>query len=225
MGVTELMIKAVLFDLDGTLIDTNELVIKCFKFVYKKHLNLEVSTEDICKYFGEPLLKTFQRYDEKNAMELTEYYKEYNSRIHDEMAKSFEGAKETLLSLKAKGIKVGVVTSKRREMTVRGLSLISTEDIVDVLITPEDTNKHKPDPEPILKACERLKLSSKEVLYVGDTSFDIKSSMSAGASSCLVKYTRLPLEELMELKPNYTIDRLMDIIDIVIKENEENYAV
>jgi pyrophosphatase PpaX len=220
----EPMIKAVLFDLDGTLIDTNELIIKCFKYVYEKYLNLEVSTEDICKHFGEPLLNTFQRYDEKNAAKLTEYYKEYNLEIHDEMARGFEGARETLLSLKQKGIKVGVVTSKRKEMTNRGLKLIDLYDIVDVTITPEDTIKHKPGPEPILKACERLKISPDEVLYVGDTSFDIKCSKSAGALSCLVKYTRLPLPELMELKPNYAIDRLFDIIEIVAKENDKNYA-
>lgn len=216
------MIKAVLFDLDGTLIDTNELIIKCFKLVYKKYLDLDVSREEICKYFGEPLLKTLQRYDEKNAEKLMEHFREYNSNMHDEMVKSFDGARETLLSLKALGIKTGVVTSKRKEMTTRGLKFINIEDTMDIVITPEDTKNHKPHPEPILVACNRLGINPSEVLYIGDTSFDIKCSKSAGTRCGLVKYTALPLEELMKLKPDYVVERLLDIVEIVINESKGN---
>lgn len=218
------MIKAVLFDFDGTLINTNELIIKCFKYVYKEYLNLEVTTENICKYFGEPLLTTMKRYDEARAEELTNYYKEYNAKIHDEMVVGFEGVRETLVSLRKMGIKVGVVTSKRKEMTLRGLKLINIEDTIDVVITPEDTKLHKPNPEPLLAGCDILKISPSEVLYVGDTSFDLKCSKAAKTKSGLVKYTMLPIEELLRLQPDYVIEKLYDIVDIVKNENEKNIA-
>lgn len=218
------MIKAVLFDLDGTLIDTNELIIKCFKYIYKEHLNLEVSTEEICKHFGEPLIETFRRHDEKNAESLTEYYKKYNSEIHDDMAKGFGGARETILALKELGLKVGVVTSKRKEMTDRGLKIVGIDDLMDVIVTPEDTKLHKPNPEPILFACDILGVYPKNVLYVGDSSYDIRSSKAAGAKACLVKYTVLSLEELMLLSPNYMVDSLFDIVDIIKDENDEKIS-
>lgn len=214
------MIKAVLFDFDGTLINTNELIIKCFKLVYKEHLNIDMPTAEICKYFGEPLLKTFERYDKENAEKLMGYYREHNLKMHDEMVRGFDGARETLVALRELGIKVGVVTSKRKEMTFRGLKFINIEDTIDVVVTPEDTDKHKPDPEPILFACDILGISPEEVLYVGDTSFDIKCSKSAGAKCCLVKYTMLPIEELMPLNPDYTVDKLLEIIKIVTDEND-----
>ncbi|SKA78293.1 pyrophosphatase PpaX [Caloramator quimbayensis] len=209
------MIKAVLFDFDGTLVDTNRLIIESYKHTYKKHLNLDVNEEDIKKYFGEPLITTLSRYDKLKAQEMFKTYIEYNESRHDDMVQAFEGVNETLKALKEKGLKVGIVTSKRRVIAQRGLNITGITEPLDVFITCEDTQKHKPHGEPVLKACEILNISPNEAIYVGDTSFDILCGKNAGALTCLEKYTALPLEELLKYGPDYTIDRLYDLLDAV----------
>jgi len=213
------LIKAVLFDLDGTLIDTNNLIIQSFKHTFKKHLNKEVSESEIVLYFGEPLIDTLARYDKENAHILIQTYRAHNEAIHDELTKEIVGAKETIEDLKALGIKVGVVTSKRRGIAERGLKLFNMLDMMDVVITPEDTVKHKPEAEPIEKACSILGVKPYEALMVGDSHFDILCGKNAGSKSCVVKYTVLPLDKIMAYSPDYSIDNIKDILNIVSEEN------
>lgn len=207
------MFKAVLFDLDGTLIDTNNLILESYKHTFKKHLDYIPNDNEIVKYFGEPLKITLSRFDSERIEEMYRTYVEYNEMNHDSMVKEMDYARETLEELKSKGILLGVVTSKRRIMAERGLRLFNLLDYFDVVITPEDTVKHKPDPEPILKACEKLKFEPKDVLFVGDSNFDILCGKNAGAKTCLVKYTMLDLEELLRYEPDYVIEDLREIIE------------
>lgn len=216
------MIRAVLFDLDGTLINTNELIIKSFKHTYKSELNLEVEELEIYSHFGEPLFKTLSYYGEENVDRLLNTYREYNSKMHDGLVSGFPMAREAVAGLKEMGLIVGVVTSKRKEMTGRSLKAGNLENTMDIIVTPEDTTAHKPDPEPILFACKALNINPDEVLYVGDTSFDLNCSRRAGAKNCLVTYTVLPIEELMKLKPDFTIDNLMELIELVKDENSRS---
>jgi len=210
------LIKAVLFDLDGTLIDTNELIIESFKHTFKEHLNIDVPESEIVMYFGEPLIDTLVRYDKENANLLFNTYIKYNEAIHDDKAREVVYAKETISELKALGIKVGVVTSKRKLIAERGLNLF---DKMDVIITPEDTAKHKPEPEPIYKACEILNVRPNEALMIGDSHFDILCGKNAGAKTCVVKYTVLPLDKIMVYNPEYAIDEIKEITNIVKEEN------
>lgn len=213
------LIKAVLFDLDGTLIDTNELIIQSFKHILKKHLNLEVDEKEIVMHFGEPLIKTLASYDKDKSEFLTQAYMEYNEEIHDELTTEVLGSKETLKELRAMGIKTGIVTSKRRSMAERGLQLFNLMDSLDVIITPESTTKHKPHGEPVIKACEELGIKPEDALMVGDSHFDIQCGKNAGAKAALVKYTVLPIEKIIQYKPDYIIDKLEDLLSIVRKEN------
>jgi len=213
------LIKAVLFDLDGTLIDTNDLIINSFKYTLKKHLGLDAHKDEIVMHFGEPLLDTLSRYDKENAHILLETYRKYNENIHDELTKEVVGAKETLSELKTLGIKTAVVTSKRKILAERGLKLFNLLNYIDVFITPEDTIKHKPDGEPVIKACEELKISTNEAIMVGDSHYDILCGKNAGAKSCLVKYTALPIDKIMVYNPDYIVEKIQDILDIIKKEN------
>lgn len=207
------MFKAVLFDLDGTLIDTNNLILESYKHTFKKHLDYIPDDKEIVKYFGEPLKITLSRFDSERFEEMYKTYVEYNEVNHDSMVKEMDYARETLEELNRRGILLGVVTSKRRVMAERGLRLFNLLDYLDVVITPEDTVKHKPDPQPILKACEKLRLEPKDVLFVGDSHFDILCGKNAGAKTCLVKYTMLDLEELLNFEPDFVIEDLRDILE------------
>lgn len=210
--------KAVLFDLDGTLIDTNELIIECFKHVFKEKLNIDVKDEEIVKCFGEPLRTTIERYSTENVDMLIAAYREYNETIHDTMALPIEGVTETIAGLKAMGIKVGVVTSKRRAMAERGLGLFNMIGLMDVIVTPEDTNRHKPDAEPALKACEILGIEPGEALFVGDSHFDIMCGHNAGMKSCFVGYSSIPLSYVAPQSPEYVVTKFEDILSIARDE-------
>lgn len=209
------MIKGIFFDLDGTLINTNKLIVSSFQYVFKENLDLMVEEQEIVQYFGEPLSYTMAKYTEDRVDELVQKYVEYSLSIHDEYTEGFNGVEEGLCYLREKGFKLAVVTSKRRNTALRGLRLFDLEKYFDVIISPEDTEKHKPCGEPVLKACEVLNLSPEEVLMVGDSHNDILCGRNAGSKTCLVKYTALPLEKLLEHKPDYVIESIEDIINII----------
>ena len=214
------MIKAVLFDLDGTLINTNELIIESFKYTLKKHLNKELPREEIVRTFGEPLDDTMAKFDKENVDLLLRIYREYNESKHDTLSTKFEGVEEGLKALQNMGIKLAIVTSKRRPLAERGLKLINIYDYMEFVVTPEDTLKHKPLGDPAAKACELLGISPNEAIMVGDSHNDILCGRNAGCSTCLVKYSALSLKELMEYKPDYVIDSIKDLVDIC-KDSEK----
>ncbi len=208
------MYKAILFDLDGTLINTNDLIVKSFNYAFIKHLNKYVQREEIVKTFGEPLRDAMIRYDEENVEQLVTSFRKFNETNHDKLALKFQGVEEGIKALKEMGIKIGIVTSKRKNMAIRGLKLINIYEFMDVVICPEDTEKHKPLGDPAIKACEMLNISPNEAVMVGDSHNDILCGKNAGCKTCVVKYTDLSLKELMEYNPDYAIESIEELADI-----------
>ena len=210
------MIKAVLFDLDGTLLDTNELIYTSFVKTFKDKLNIELKKEEVTQFFGIPLGDPFKKYtNSENVDELVAYYREYNEAIHDTMCFAFEGVKELLTSLRDKGIKIAIVTSKRRELAERGMKIAGIYDFMDVIITPESTTKHKPNGDPAIKACNELGIDPSEAIMVGDSPFDIYCGKNAGCKTCGVNYTFIDLNVLKESEPDYFIDKPLDILNLI----------
>lgn len=209
------MIKAILFDLDGTLLDTNKLIVSSFKHTYKTHLNLEVEDSEIIKYFGEPLGKTLSRYSKDKLEEMLKTYTKFNFENHDKMTVIMEGVENTLKTLVDKDIKLGVVTSKREVMARKGLNLFNIEKYFSTVVTPEMTSKHKPDPDPIFKACDILNINPGESIMVGDSSFDILCGKNAGSKTCLVNYTLLEKDEIIKFKPDFRIDKIQGILSLI----------
>jgi len=211
------MIRAVLFDLDGTVINTNELVIASWKHALGKHLGKCPEDREIIGTFGEPLITTARRYDYNNAEAICAIYKKFNISVHDQMIKHYEGMEDAIKELKVLGLKVGIVTSKRRETALRALKLFNLFDLMDVIITMNDTQKHKPHPEPLLEALKILGLSPTEAIYVGDTHYDILCGQNAGCRTCAVKYSIIPFDELAKYRPDYAIDKPLEIVELVKK--------
>lgn len=213
------MIKAVLFDLDGTLINTNDLILKSFKHTFKTILDLEPTEEEITMNYGRPLQEIFKSYDENRIEEMINCYRKINLELHDDECKEFADVDLMLQTLKNKGIKIGVVTSKKSDMAERGAKLMGIFKYFDTFITPEVTIRHKPEGEPVLKACENLGVSPSEALMVGDSPYDILAGKNAGAKTCGVKYTALPIEKLQESKPDFYVDKPLEILELVEKLN------
>jgi pyrophosphatase PpaX len=211
------LIKAVLFDLDGTLINTNELIIKSFEYTLKKHLNTKITRNEILATFGAPLRDVLARYDAGGADLMLEIFREYSEEHHDLLASSIEGVEEGLSLLKKERVKIAVVTSKRISTALRGLNLFSLDKYFDIIVGPEDTKIHKPFGDPALRACALLEVEPFEALMVGDSLNDILCGKNAGCKTCLVSYTALDLKEVMRYKPDYVVDSLIDILKICME--------
>lgn len=206
------MIKAVLFDFDGTLIDTNKLIFDSYRYAFRTVLNREIDDAEILTIFGRPLLETMLEYGEPGEM-LYKTYREYNESRHDDLAQAFPGACEGVIRIKNMGLKTGIVTSKRRELVQRGVDLIGLSETFDALVTPEDTEKSKPDPEPVLLGCKKLGVLPEETIYVGDSLFDLEAGKGAGTLLCAVSYTLTSLEKILAYKPEFFVDSIVRLAD------------
>lgn len=209
-------INCILFDLDGTLLDTYNLVIKSFQHTIRQHYDKELKAEEILPYFGEPLWVTMERFSKEEAQELIKTYRKFNLAHHDELTVLFPGVRETLEAISAKGIPIGIVTSKVKLTAHRGVELFSLKDLINVFISLEDCTNHKPHPEPILKALEVLGITNREnVLMVGDSPFDIQCAKNAGVKSAAVSWSIIPPEVIEAEKPDYIIHNFQDLLTLI----------
>lgn len=211
------LIKGVIFDLDGTLLNTNELIYKSFKYMFKEVLNIEPDKEEITLLYGKPLEVSLQKYTKNDDLikKMISVYRDYNISHHDSMCNVFKDIPEMMKELKENKIKCAVVTSKKRDVAMKGLIISDILEFMDVVITPEDTEKHKPEAEPALKACEKLNLKPEEVIMVGDSPYDLLCGKNAGCLSCGVEYTEISLDELKKVNPDYMIKEPLELLDII----------
>lgn len=210
--------RTVLFDLDGTLIDTNHLIVTSFQHVFREHLGLEVPAEQIYTHFGEPLRRTLAQYAPDRVDELCDRYRTFNLAHHDQLIRQFPGMLEATSRLKRAGLKLAVVTSKYTRTAKRGLDVCRLTPFFDVVVGMDQTEKHKPDPEPCLEALRRLgEGAGPHVLMVGDSPFDIECGRNAGLRTAAVEWTvnRQPLEAS---RPDYWVADPGDLVRLVLGE-------
>jgi pyrophosphatase PpaX len=143
-------ITTLLFDFDGTLLDTNELIIQTFLSVLGKRYPGRFTKEDVLHFIGPSLKQTFDSIDETLTEELIKEYRAWNIEMHDQMVVEFDGVADTLRILKARGIKMAIVSTKKTGYYSAGLKLMGIEDIFEVVIALDDVVNPKPDPEPIV---------------------------------------------------------------------------
>ncbi len=208
----------ILFDLDGTLLDTKELIFRSFVYTFEHFRPGKVLTdEELDSFFGPSLRQTFSKYstDEKEIEEMVQYYREYNVKMHDEMVKAFPGAKSLIHTLSQRGYKLGVVSSKKTDLVEHGLDLFGLRKSISVVIGEEDVTNPKPDPEGILKAIQLL--NGHKALYVGDGVGDIEAGKNAGIDTAGVLYGSSRKEQILKLEPTYTINSLNDLMTILVE--------
>jgi HAD superfamily hydrolase (TIGR01549 family) len=211
------MIKTFLFDLDGTLIQTTEIIIDTFKIIFKKYFpNLVLTDSEYSNLLGQTLYKTFEFYkeDAQDIDQMVSDYRALSNQMIETGLKAYPGAAETLKYLKAKGCKVGVVTSKMRKIATYHLELTGLIAYIDHIIGYEDVTEHKPAPEPIIKALAALGARAKTSVYIGDHENDIIAAKKAGVQACAVTYS-MRLSEMLSYQPDYVIDELEHIKDFI----------
>ena len=216
--------KAVLFDFDGTLLDTNGYIINSWEYASKKLFGKMIFDVDyLAGHFGTPLefavSETIKKYNIEgiSVEDLCALYREYQQTNPTKIGVPFEGVPELLAALKERGIKVGVVTSRTKHSTVAALALNDIDKYFDVIIAVEDTEIHKPLPEPALICCSRMGVDPEDALMVGDSKWDIACGNNAGCGSALVGWSFAQKPEGLEgvEKPDYVIAKAGDILDLV----------
>jgi len=206
-------IHTILFDLDGTLIDTNDLIIASFEHTFEQH-SLTFTKEEIIEFNGPPLADTFRTIDPLQAEQMIETYREHNFRVHDDYVKAFPHVVETVKALKKSGFKLGIVTTKMRKGVNKGLTLTGLDKLFDTIITLDDVEHAKPHPEPVKKALAELKVTADTALMVGDNHHDIIAGKSAGTLTAGVAWAYKGKERLMAYEPTYMLDDIRDILKI-----------
>jgi pyrophosphatase PpaX len=175
-------IEAVLFDLDGTIVDTNELIIQSFLHALRERMPDGFGREDIIPHMGKTLTDQLRLFSgEEDVTALMAAYREYNHRRHDEMVELFPGVAEVIPTLKRSGIKLGVVTTKMRPTTERALKMFGLYEHMDAIVTLDDVEHAKPHPEPVQQAVEAIGARAGATIMVGDSPVDIESARRAGA--------------------------------------------
>lgn len=211
-------IKGVLFDFDGTLANTIDLIISTFEYTCNTVLGIIPPRQQIISTFGLPLAEAMIKLSGSPDLveEMRIVYRDYNNAHHDEMIRPISGAKSTLKTLKQRGIKIAVVTSKKYPMLQKGLNCLQMAEYIDAVITLGDTKENKPHPEPMLKACNMLGLEPEECISVGDSPFDLQSGNRAGTKTVAVRYSYFPWQIIIEEgKPDYSINKLEDLISLI----------
>jgi len=211
-------ITTLLFDFDGTLLDTNELIIQTFQYVLGNHYPGRFERIDILPFLGPTLHESFDSIDPEKTEQLIVEYRAWNKSMHDELSSEFDGVSETMRLLKAAGMKMAIVSTKRTEMIMKGLELLDVEGVFDEVIAMDDVTKTKPDPEPILLALERLGSTADEALMIGDNYHDIVGGQNAGVRTAGVAWSAKGEAFLQTFNPDYMLQHISELLNLVKDE-------
>ncbi len=216
------MINTVLFDFDGTLVNTNDIIIASWQHTYKHYLGREESLDKITSCFGEPLLITMAReFPNVAAEESAAVYRRYQEENAHMLVKIFPGIVELLQSLKEAGYRMGIVTSRTRESACRYMNMFGIGKYFEGIVTCEDTDVHKPNPEPILLCLKKMGITADEAIMVGDSPFDIKCANNAHVKSVLVDWRitsdNSPL--ISDAAEDYSIQEPRQLIEVLAQLN------
>jgi pyrophosphatase PpaX len=212
----------VLFDLDGTVVDTVELIRSSFRFATQTVLGEELPDEEIMRYVGQPLMVQMRQLSHDRAQELYDVYRQHNHRVHDELIRTYEGVEAMLTALREHGRHIGLVTSKSRDTTAMAFRAVGLEEHFDAVVTASDTTSHKPSPEPLLLCLVKLAgmgapAQPEGAIYIGDSPFDIQAGHAAGMATAAVTWGIFSRAALEESKPDHVLERPGDIVRLCVE--------
>ncbi|MEW5953644.1 MAG: HAD-IA family hydrolase [Bacillota bacterium] len=197
--------KYILFDLDGTILDSLPLIRQSFEQVFKQ-MDIPWGQGEVMQTVGLPLAEICRLFGKDRQQEMFERYLTFQDTVHDRIIRVFPGAIDCLAVLKEQNLPLGVVTSKRRRMTLRGLQITGLEKFFDVTVTMEDTSRHKPAADPVLKAMEQIRALPAATVYVGDSHFDIQAGKNAGVRTVGVTWGMAGPEHLKAHSPDHLVE-------------------
>ncbi|KYG57544.1 pyrophosphatase PpaX [Planococcus maritimus] len=207
-------INTLLFDFDGTLLDTNELIVQTFLTVLGEHFPGEYGREDVLHFIGPSLEQTFTNIAPDKVSELSDQYRRLNRTLHDDLVSEYDGVTETLRMLKSRGLKMAIVSTKREETILHGLRLMGVDDVFDVLVALDHVQNPKPHPEPLELALRLLEADREDALMIGDNSHDIEGGKNAGVRTAGVSWTAKGEEFLASFEPDFMLQHISDLLEL-----------
>lgn len=211
-------INTVLFDFDGTIMDTNHLILQSWQHTFRTIEGKERAESEILETFGEPLHVTMEKLLPQIPVEEgVEVYRGFHYDHFTDLIEIFPGILDLLEKLKERGYKTGIVTSRLRHTTELGLDKYDMAKYFDTVVTCDDTDKFKPDPEPVLLALERLNSKPEEAIMIGDSIFDILCARNAGTKTALVSWALAGGEDEKtdDSTPDYVLEKAEDLLGIL----------
>jgi pyrophosphatase PpaX len=209
--------KAVVFDLDGTLVDSVELIALSFQHAIREVMGREASREEAMQHVGTPLKEQMVRISPGHADELVAVYREFNHREHDRMLKLYDGILDLLNRLTKAGVSLGLVTSKSRPTTQMAFDLTGIEPYFDATVCCDEAPGNKPSAEPILYCLAGLGAAPEDAAYVGDSPADIQAAHAARVTAIAVSWGVFDTQALAAEKPDrlvHTIPELADVLGV-----------
>ena len=224
-------INLLLFDFDGTLVNTTPLILRTFRATWEQVFGFVLDDACYIRTFGMLLPTAMKELIEQclaeqriarpddppaflnaKAEEALLAYRAFNLQWHDEMIRPFDGVDDTLRELRARRFKLGVVSSKMRAGLERGLNIYHMAELFDVIVAGDDCENHKPHPEPLLRAIEKAPASRSEAIYIGDSTHDIVAGRAARVMTAAATWGPFPRAELEELRPDLLFNHPKDLL-------------
>ena len=208
---------AVLFDLDGTLIDSTRLILESYHHTMRIHRGQTFPDAEWIKGLGTPLRVQFRRFtdDDDEVQRMIATYRDWNLAHHDAMVRAFPGALDAVTGLKARGARLGIVTSKNRHGVERGLNLCGFAGLFDEIVTSDDLEASKPDPAPVRAALARLDTAAAAALFVGDSPHDIAAGRDAGTRTAACLWGPFERSTLAAEQPDYWLNTFAELGPLV----------
>ena len=206
----------VLFDLDGTVVDSGAIILASMQHAVREVLGREYPEEQLLQAVGGPGLEAqMAALDPAQVDELVRAYRAHNEPLHEEL-RCCEGMDGVLVRLKDEGRRLGVVTAKRRVTVELAFAKVPLGHLFEAVVGGDETARHKPDPEPLLLAAKRMGADPSETAYVGDSPFDVRAANAAGMFAVAVTWGRIHDRTRLEReRPDAIVEKAEDLLAIL----------
>ena len=208
---------AILFDLDGTLVDSITLIIESARYAFGKLGREWISDAVWREGIGIPLPTMFMRHarDEAERDALIAAYREYQLEHHDRLVRCYEDVVDTVGELRARGHELAVVTSKSEWLAYRALALVGLARQMETVVGLDSSTRHKPDPEPVRVALQRLGVAPERALFVGDSVHDVMAGNAAGVTTIAATWGAFSRTDLEPGGPSHWLERISDLPELI----------
>ena len=206
----------VLFDLDGTVVDSGPIILASMRHATREVLGTEHTDDELMQAVGGPGLEAqLSVFGPDDVDELVRVYRAHNEPLHDTL-EAFAGMEDVLVRLRAEGRRLGVVTAKRRSTVELAFANVPLGHLFETVVGGDETEKHKPDPEPLLLAAERMGVDPSQAAYVGDSPFDVGAAKAAGMYAIAVTWGRIHDRSRLErAEPDAIVDSPEELLEHV----------